>query len=147
METGFLYSDTQFPTYYQFPKFLLSQELDLSQTARIAYMLLYDRARISMENGWVDEEGHVFIRYTFRSLAGALGKGTTSTRDALRELERAGLLYREHGGFGKPNLLYVKCPVVTEFRHPGTDFRHTESRFSDTPCAGYPTPNKNKRII
>ena len=31
--------------YYQFPKFLL--ELQLSQNARIIYMLLYDRARIS----------------------------------------------------------------------------------------------------
>lgn len=31
--------------YYQFPKFLL--ELPLSQNARIIYMLLYDRARIS----------------------------------------------------------------------------------------------------
>ena len=34
--------------YYQFPKFLL--ELSLGQNARIIYMLLYDRARISQKN-------------------------------------------------------------------------------------------------
>ena len=38
--------------YYQFPKFLL--ELQLSQNARIIYMLLYDRARISRKNNWTD---------------------------------------------------------------------------------------------
>ena len=43
----YLYMDEQEwqMQYYQFPKFLL--ELPISQNARIIYMLLYDRARIS----------------------------------------------------------------------------------------------------
>ncbi len=40
--------------YYQFPKFLL--ELPLPQNARILYMLLYDRSRISLKNRWADTE-------------------------------------------------------------------------------------------
>ena len=60
MRTDFLYHDTQLPGYYQYPKFLLSA--DLSQTAKTAYMLLYDRARLSRENGWEDESGRIYIQ-------------------------------------------------------------------------------------
>lgn len=39
--------------YFQYPKFLLG--LQLSQNAKLLYMLLYDRARISQKNEWLDE--------------------------------------------------------------------------------------------
>lgn len=39
--------------YFQYPKFLL--ELQLSQNAKLLYMLLYDRARISQKNEWMDK--------------------------------------------------------------------------------------------
>ena len=45
--------------YYQFPKFLL--ELPLSQNAKILYMLLYDRARISQKNHWLNEDGYGYF--------------------------------------------------------------------------------------
>ena len=65
----YLYMDEQERQiqYYQFPKFLL--ELQLSQNARIIYMLLYDRARISRKNNWTDECGRVYV-----------SGGTTHTR-------------------------------------------------------------------
>ena len=44
--------------YYQFPKFLL--EMNLSQNARVIYMLLYDRGRLSRKNRWTDEDGYVY---------------------------------------------------------------------------------------
>ena len=45
--------------YYQFPKFLL--ELPLSQNAKLLYMLLYDRARISQKNHWLNEDGYGYF--------------------------------------------------------------------------------------
>ena len=51
--------------YYQFPKFLL--ELQLSQNARIIYMLLYDRARISRKNNWTDEDGRDMQYFQLRN--------------------------------------------------------------------------------
>ena len=51
--------------YYQFPKFLL--EIPLSQNARIVYSLLYDRARISRKNQWVDEQGEYMVYFLSRS--------------------------------------------------------------------------------
>lgn len=53
--------------YYQFPKFLL--EIPLSQNARIVYCLLYDRARISRKNQWVDEQGRVYGVFPIEKLS------------------------------------------------------------------------------
>ena len=53
--TQFLTPDTQLPPYMAFPKFLLDAT-HLSETAKILYMLLLDRARLSQKNeGWTDE--------------------------------------------------------------------------------------------
>ena len=45
--------------YFQFPKFLL--KLRISQTAKFLYMILYDRARISRKNSWIDKYGNVYL--------------------------------------------------------------------------------------
>ena len=45
--------------YFQFPKFLL--KLRISQTAKFLYMILYDRARISRKNNWIDKYGNVYL--------------------------------------------------------------------------------------
>lgn len=47
--------------YFQFPKFLL--KLRISQTAKFLYMILYDRARISRKNSWIDKYGNVYWSY------------------------------------------------------------------------------------
>lgn len=47
--------DSAIPVYLMYPRFLL--ELDMNDTAKMVYLLLYDRARLSMQNGWLDEGG------------------------------------------------------------------------------------------
>ena len=91
--------------YYQFPKFLL--ELQLSQNARIIYMLLYDRARISRKNNWTDEDGRVYAIFPIEELSQKTGKCKSSVKKALKELDDAGLLIRKFGGFSKPRHMYV----------------------------------------
>ena len=71
--------------YYQFPKFLL--ELPLSQNARIIYMLLYDRARISRKNNWADEDGRVYAVFPIDELSQKTGKCKSSVKKALKELD------------------------------------------------------------
>lgn len=57
----FLTPTMQLPPYMAFPRFLLDK-VQLSETAKIIYMLLLDRARLSMKNdGWTDEQGYVFL--------------------------------------------------------------------------------------
>ena len=106
----YLYMDEQERQiqYYQFPKFLL--ELPLSQNARIIYMLLYDRARISRKNNWADEDGRVYAVFPIEELSQKTGKCKSSVKKALKELDDAGLLIRKFGGFSKPRHMYVMIP-------------------------------------
>ena len=62
--TQFLQRDSPIPRFFAYPKFLLT--LDLSETAKIIYVLLLDRARLSMKKeDWQDEHGRVFIATRF----------------------------------------------------------------------------------
>lgn len=68
---------TQFPKYFQFPEFLL--RAPISQTAKLAYMVLYDRARLSMKNDWV-ADGKIYTVYPIADLAETLGKSAIGNR-------------------------------------------------------------------
>ena len=89
-------------------------ELPLSQNARIIYMLLYDRARISRKNNWIDEYGRVYAVFPIEELLQKTGKCKSSVKKALKELDDAGLLIRKFGGFSKPRHMYVMIPDKVE---------------------------------
>ena len=94
-----------------YPKFLLDMT-DLSETARLVYILLLDRARISQaKGGWTDENGNVFIYYPIQDLAKAIHKSEMSVKTALAALEDHALILRKRQGVGKANRIYVKLPV------------------------------------
>ena len=70
--TQFMTTDTTLPAYMAYPKFLFDMT-DLSETARLVYILLLDRARVSQaKGGWADEHGNVFIFYPIQDLAKAI---------------------------------------------------------------------------
>lgn len=98
--------------YFQYPKFLLEQSL--SQNAKILYMLLYDRARISQKNEWVDEQDRVFVVFPIMELSEKMSKCRSSVKNALKELEDAGWIVRKFSGFSKPKHIYVLVPKETE---------------------------------
>ena len=50
-------ADTRLPPYLPYPRFLL--QADLTQTAKLLYALLLDRATLSQANGWLDESGRI----------------------------------------------------------------------------------------
>lgn len=107
--TEFLTTDTQLPPYLIFPRFLLDS--DLSETTKLLYMVLLDRARLSMKNeGWTDKQGHVFIYFTITDMADVLHKGEMTIKNSLTSLENADLIFRKRRGAGLPNQIYVKIP-------------------------------------
>ena len=94
-----------------YPKFLLEM-IDLSETARLVYILLLDRARVSqVKGGWADKHGNVFIFYPIRDLAKTIHKSEMSVKTALSALEKQQLILRKRQGIGKANRIYVKLPV------------------------------------
>ena len=72
-------ADTRLPPYLPYPRFLL--QTDLTQTAKLLYALLLDRATLSQANGWLDEGGRIYL-----------------------------VIERRRSGFSKPNRIYVKLP-------------------------------------
>ena len=108
--TQYLSSNSRIPEYMSFPKFLLEMT-SLSESAKIIYTVLLDRARLSQKKtGWADEHGHVFIYYPIKDLAAAVHKSNMTVKSALSALEKKQLIHRQHMGLGKANRIYVKLP-------------------------------------
>ena len=104
----YLYPDTPLIQYYQFPDFLL--QLPLSQTERILYMILYDRARLSQKNQKVDEKGRIFCYYTVKNLAKKTGKSVSAVKAALNHPVHLNLLEKVRCESERANRLYIKIP-------------------------------------
>lgn len=102
-----LRKDSQIPAYMAYPRFLLA--MDISETAKLIYVLLLNRARLSMKNeGWVDEQSYVFIYYTIADLAKISGKSEMTVKNALAVLEQKNLISRKRQGAGLPSKIYVR---------------------------------------
>ena len=108
MKYEYMKESEQMLQYFRFPKFLL--KLRISQNAKFLYMILYDRARISRKNSWIDKYGNVYLIFPIDELSVQIGKCKSSVKTTLKELDDEGLLVRRFGGFLKPNHLYVKIP-------------------------------------
>ena len=107
--TEFLTTDTSLPPYMVFPRFLL--DMELNETTKLLYMVLLDRARLSLKNeGWTDESGHVFLFFTIESMAEVLHKSQMTIKTSLSALEKQDLILRKRQGAGHPNRIYVKFP-------------------------------------
>ena len=141
--TQFLRRDSYLPPYMAYPKFLL--KLNISETAKLVYILLLDRARLSMKNReWQDESGWVFVLYTIPSLARDIGKGETTVKKALNQLVKQRLILKQSLGPGQPNKIYVKIPA--EISPTGqAEKRLTGGAFFDPQAGRKVPPNNNKR--
>ena len=96
--------------YFRIPKALFqdSRFRQLSTDARTLYGILLDRMSLSAKNGWMDEQGRVYIIYTVREVQESLCCAEHKAVKLFRELEQADLIERKRRGLGRPSLIYVK---------------------------------------
>lgn len=96
--------------FYRVPKILITSDYfeELSTNAKLLYGLLLDRVSLSSNNGWVDEQGHVYIIYTLGSIQRDMHCGDKKATRLLAELEKWNLIERVRQGQGKPSIIYVK---------------------------------------
>ena len=80
----------------------------LSTDARTLYGILLDRMSLSVKNGWLDEQGRVYIIYTVREVQESLCCAEHKAVKLFRELEQLDLIERKRRGLGRPSLIYVK---------------------------------------
>ena len=82
--------------------------LPISIDAKLLYAIFLDRVSLSIKNGWVDENGRVFIYYSVINICEILNCGAQKACKLLDELEIFGALERRRQGLGKPNRIYLK---------------------------------------
>ena len=104
-----LSKETRLPPYMAYPRFLLIS--DLNETARLIYILLLDRARLSLKNDWVDEQGKAYVFYPIRELAEDCHKSEMTVKNALADLQSYGLIRRQRQGGRTANKIYVRVLV------------------------------------
>ena len=63
---------------------------------------------LSAKNGWLDEQGRVYIIYTVREVQESLCCAEHKAVKLFRELEDIDLIERKRRGLGRPSLIYVK---------------------------------------
>ena len=101
-------SDTRVPQNIPFPRFLL--DMKLSHTAKLIYSVLLYRANLSKINGWIDEQGRVYITFSLESIMETIHKTRTPVKNAMRELYNADLIERKRN-YSAPNTIYIKLPT------------------------------------
>ena len=110
MNEYFTAADAQEYTFYRIPKLLITDPdyRSVPIEAKVLYGLMLDRLGLSTQNGWLDEQGRVFIYYTIDSVREDLCCGKEKACKLQADLERAGLIERKRIGLTKPSRIYMK---------------------------------------
>ena len=101
--------DIQNMYHLQMPRWLFTDPryADLSLEAKVAYTFLLNRFQLSRLNGWVNEDGAVFIIFTRRSLAEEMHVSYRKVIEAMKHLAAAGLIWEKRCGRGDANQIYL----------------------------------------
>jgi hypothetical protein len=123
-------------TFYQMPRFLTAGEFsgsNLSNNARLLYTLLLDRHRISVKNGWFDDNGEVYIYFKREEMENQIGLSKVTIIKVMQELKDFFLVEEKKQGLNKPNKIYLLSPVVgnnenpDQYLDPETDYDPEEA--------------------
>ena len=112
-------------SFIRVPTVLFSDEQykQLSPEAKILYAILLSRMELSAKNGWIDDQGRVYIICTLSEIMEKLNCADNKATKLMNELEsKCSLIERKRQGLGKPNLIYVKNFI-------SSDETPAESRF------------------
>ena len=108
-------------TYYQMPRFLTAGEFagnSVSNNARILYTLLLDRHRLSVKNGWFDDNGEVYIYFKREEMEAQIGLSKVTIIKVMQELKDLFLVEEKKQGFNKPNKIYLLSPIIGNDENP-----------------------------
>ncbi|MCP9334518.1 replication initiator protein A [Lentilactobacillus hilgardii] len=119
---NFIQSQNAYGTkFFQLPQVLLYGEKykELSDSAKLGYVVLRDRLEYSLQNNWIDDENRVYFIFTNHELQNLFGWSDQKISKVKKELEEAGLLFQINQGFDPkkkknlPNRLYLADLEVT----------------------------------
>ena len=120
---------------------MLASECSLN--AKLLYGLLLNRTTLSQKNGWVSDEGNVYVIYTIKQMADDLSRSERTVKTALNELEHAGLLVRVRQGWNKANKLFLLLPDPVQHSSPPAGKSFPMDGKVSSPCMGQSLPTSN----
>ena len=92
-------------SFYRVPKVLFTNDRfrEVSSETKILYSILLERMDLSAKNGWIDEQGRVYIICTIEEIMEKLHCANQKATRLMTELEdKCGLIERRRQGLGKP---------------------------------------------
>jgi hypothetical protein len=122
-------TDIQSVYHVQMPRWLFSDPRyadDMSLDAKVTYTFLLNRFQLSRRNGWVNENGEVFVIFPRKALAAELRICEQRVTTAFKKLAELQLIWEKRCGRGDANQIYLAC--VTPIEDP------------DYGCAPFLTP-------
>lgn len=110
----FTIQEEQQKMFTQLPKALLYEDIykPMSNDSKVLYSFLIDRVSLSAKNGYVDEQGRVYIKCSEITMAEILNKTEKTVRKFKKELIDKDLLEQADAKNDKTKY-YVKQPKVT----------------------------------
>ena len=135
--------DAEQYAFFRIPKLLITEPYfrRLSTDAKLLYGLMLDRMSLSMRNGWMDDDGHVYIYFTLEEACEQLCCKTDKAVKLFAQLDSAkgvGLIRRVKQGLGRPAKIYVLRFMGIERTnqariHRNRSFRAAEIQTSEKP--------------
>ena len=123
------------------PRFIVAGEYSVN--AKLLYVLLLSRTQLSQRSGWADENGSVYAIYPIRQMADDLNRSERTVKNALNELENAGLLLRVRQGWNRANRLFLQVPDEVQLSsRPEGNICPMDVQDS-SPCMGQKLPTSN----
>lgn len=96
--------------YYQVPVAFFTNPYykDLSNDSKMAYAILKNRLILSIKNNWLDNDGAVYIFYTWDKLSEVMNISRRKIADTINQLKERNLIDVVRQGRGLPAKIYVK---------------------------------------
>lgn len=102
-------TDVQSIYHMQMPRWLFSdlRYADMSLEAKVAYTFLLNRFQLSRRNGWVNDQGEVFVIFPRKELARELRVCEKRVTAAFQKLAELDLIWEKRCGRGDANQIYL----------------------------------------
>lgn len=100
--------------FFQFPQFFIYSDdfIGLSCEAMVLYSVLKSRHELSRKNGWINENGEIYLIMTREEMCSLIRKSKPTVIKAMKDLKKYDLIDEERLGRGKPNLIFLLEPVI-----------------------------------
>ncbi len=137
----FFKKNTPLPPFVPLPRFMIASEYSIN--AKLLYGLLLNRTMLSQKSGWVSEDGNVYVIYTIKQMADDLNRSERTVKNALNELQNAGLITRVRQGWNRANRIFLQLPDGVQISSPPEGNICPMEVQKTSPCMGQNLPTSN----